>query len=182
MIRSLTLAFALALSIGAPVALGDEPPDPEPIEDFWTAEEEAIEREQAAQPPAPEAPVAPPAPAAEQVAPPAAPAPVVAPVAPLCDPDVLLQQTLDALRPLARRTMPARGARPLGTLKVTPCMPGRLRLEIVAADSGVVLARAERVLRTTRTATLQLRTTSAVRRFAGDGPLPLNLRARFSLR
>ena len=203
MIRSLILALLLALSIGAPVAAAqeevadpgpapvtenepddekpadEEPADPEPIEDFWTAEAEAIKRERAALPPAP-VPGAP-APATAPAAAPAGPAPAPG-AAPVCDPALTLQAAIEALRPLAQRPMPYRAGRALGTLKVKPCMPGRLRLEVVAADSGRVLVRAERMLRTTKLATFKPVTTRAIRRYAGRGPMQLRLRATFTRR
>jgi hypothetical protein len=107
-----------------------------------------------------------------------APAPTPAPVA-QCTPEVTEERALAALQQALEQPLPPRANRVV-RVRVTPCAPGRLILRVARnTKDGVLLARAERVLNSTATATLQLRTTKAVERYRGK-KLRLDLRAVFT--
>ena len=84
-----------------------------------------------------------------------------------------------ALQQALSRPLPPR-AGGVVKVRVTPCAPGRLVLRVARnSRDGILLARGERTLRSTATATIQLRTTKAVERYRGK-KLRLDLHAVFT--
>jgi hypothetical protein len=165
------LTTALAVLLVAAPAAAQEPADPEPIPDFWTAEEEAIARDQAPAAPAAPAP-APPSPASTTPAPAEGPAAA----APACAEPEVLRRALDALQVAALRPLPARRGRRLTAVTVRSCVARHLRAEIRARDDDALLARTDAALTTGGTTRLRLTTTRAIERRAGRVRLILRVR------
>jgi hypothetical protein len=95
-----------------------------------------------------------------------------------CTAEVTEQRALEAMRVALEDPMPPRAGRVV-KVRVTPCAPGRLVLRVRrGTKDGVLLARADRTLTSTATATMQLRTTKAIERYRGK-KLRLDLRAIF---
>lgn len=95
-----------------------------------------------------------------------------------CTAEVTEQRALSAMQDALREPLPARAGRTIA-VKVTPCAPGRLVLRVRhATKTGVILAQADRTLKSTATATMRLRTTKHVERYRGR-KLRLHLRAVF---
>lgn len=91
-----------------------------------------------------------------------------------CTPQITMERALGALQELVKeRELPRVSGKTL-RVAVTPCEPGRVRLEI--RHGSTVLAKADRTLRTKRLAHFDLKTTKAVERRAGKR-LRLNVRA-----
>lgn len=104
---------------------------------------------------------------------PAPPAPAEA-----CTAEVTEERAMRAMRDALRKPLPPRAGRTVA-VKVTPCAPGRLVLRVRhATKTGVILAQADRTLKSTATATMRLRTTKHVERFRGK-KLRLHVRAVF---
>jgi len=83
-----------------------------------------------------------------------------------------------AMQQALRDPLPARAGRTIA-VKVTPCAPGRLVLRVRhTTKTGVILAQADRTLKSTATATMRLRTTKHVERFRGK-KMRLHLKAIF---
>ena len=108
------------------------------------------------------------------------PAPAPAPAPPLeCNAELTEERALAALQQAVMRPLPPRAGRVV-RVRVTPCSAGRLVLRVARnTRDGVLLARGERVLRSTTTATIELRTTKAVERYRGK-KLRLDLHAVFT--
>jgi hypothetical protein len=107
-----------------------------------------------------------------------APAPAPAP-SEECTAEMTEERAVAALQQALSRPLPPRAGRVV-KVRVTPCAPGRLVLRVARnSRDGVLLARGERTLRSTTTATIQLRTTKAVERYRGK-KLRLDLHAVFT--
>jgi hypothetical protein len=96
-----------------------------------------------------------------------------------CTADETTRRAMAALREALEDPMPSKAGRVI-PVRVTPCGPGRLLLRVHhASTTGPLLATGERTLRSTRTATVRLRTTKEVERRRGK-QLRLRLRASFT--
>ena len=176
---------------GEPAAAQGDPEEPEPIPDFWSVEEPASSSsDQASTSPGGTAPASgtlttgPGAPASNADS--TAQQRPVAGGESACDPRASLREGLHALRrAIGRRNLLVRDAGPV-TFRAGSCLPGTLTLSVVEEQSGIVLWRATRELRTTDPATLRPTMTRAGRRFvkrARRGPsrvVRMRLRARLT--
>jgi hypothetical protein len=153
----LPILTGLALALSAAPALAQDPAEPEPIPDFWSAEESAATNASA------------PAPAGSPAAGPSgAPsgAATGAPSASPCHPRALLAQAEAGTRAALRgRPLVTRSGRALA-VRLTPCISGRLELRVVDARTAAVLAAARGDLVRGRAATLRLAATATGRRAA----------------
>jgi len=95
-----------------------------------------------------------------------------------CTAELTEERAIAAMQQALRRPLPPRAGKTI-PVKVTPCAPGRLVLRVRHATStGVILAQADRTLRSTATVTIRLRTTKHVERYRGK-ELRMHLRAVF---
>ena len=183
--RTLVTTLLLTLSL-APAAFAQaEPEEPEPIADFWSAEEEAGA-------PGPQSQSEPPPEGSQEAAPapagsaPGQAAPPPGATATTCDPAAFVREVMDAVHADLRRR-PVRLERgETRTFRARPCIAGTLEIRLLHAPTRVVVARGRAALRPDATGAVRVTRTAAGARLrrrvgrAGGGKVRLRLRVTFA--